>query len=44
MKFSVIATCLVATTLAGDDGFFDFDNAKMLYKNDFEAYKELRES
>ena len=44
--FAVIAA-LVATVSAIPDGedklhFFDFDNAKMLYKGDWAAYKKSR--
>ena len=49
MKFTAVAViaALMATTSAtqGDDDklhFFDFDNAKMLYKGDWAAYKKSR--
>jgi len=40
---AVLAT-LIATSSAQDDKlhFFDFDNAKMLYKGDWAAYKKSR--
>ena len=46
MKFIALAA-LVATVSAIPDGedklhFFDFDNAKMLYKGDWAAYKKSR--
>merc|ERR1712072_107631 len=43
MKFALAA--LLGLALAGDDDklhFFDFDNAKMLYKGDWAAYKKTR--
>ena len=46
MKFTPIAVlaALVATSSAQEDKlhFFDFDNAKMLYKGDWSAYKKSR--
>merc|ERR1719276_742624 len=46
MKFTPIAVlaALVATSSAQEDKlhFFDFDNAKMLYKGDWAAYKKTR--
>merc|ERR1719484_434290 len=46
MKFTPIAViaALVATSSAQEDKlhFFDFDNAKMLYKGDWAAYKKSR--
>merc|ERR1712146_94188 len=44
MKFLVLAA-LLGFAQAGDDDklhFFDFDNAKMLYKGDWAAYKKSR--
>merc|ERR1712187_1001630 len=44
MKFLVLAAIL-GFAQAGDDDklhFFDFDNAKMLYKGDWAAYKKSR--
>merc|ERR1719201_2807403 len=46
MKFTPIAVlaALIATSSAQEDKlhFFDFDNAKMLYKGDWAAYKKSR--
>ena len=42
MRF--IALALIAVNASQDDKlhFFDFDNAKMLYKGDWAAYKKSR--
>ena len=43
MKFIALALIAVSSATADDKlHFFDFDNAKMLYKGDWASYKKSR--